>query len=77
MDDGGHNACPFAPVAFIDILHDLFPTLVLEVDVDVWRFIAIVGYEARKEQIVLHGIDRGNAQQEAHHAVGSRSPALT
>src|SRR3546814_11902715 len=76
MDDGGGNARAVASIARIDILHHLLAPLVLEIDVDVGRLAAILGHEAREEQVMLQGVDRRDAKQEAADRIGGRSAAL-
>src|SRR3546814_14289608 len=76
MDDGGGNARAVAAIARIDILHHLLAPLVLEIDVDVGRLAAILGHEAREEQVMLQGVDRRDAKQEADDRIGGRSASL-
>jgi hypothetical protein len=59
-----------AAIGFIDPLDDLFPALMLEVHIDIGRLLALARDEALEEQLMLDGIDRGDAQQIADAAVG-------
>ncbi|MNL70547.1 hypothetical protein D3C87_1955660 [compost metagenome] len=49
MDDGGGDAGAMAAIAFVDMLDDLFAPLVLEVDVDVGRLVAVLGQETLEQ----------------------------
>ena len=50
----------------VDILHDFFPPLVLEVHVYVGRFIALARNESFKQDVQPCRVDLCNAQAEAH-----------
>ncbi len=50
------------PIAFINILNDLFTTLVLEVDVDIGWLIAFGTDETGEQGIAVGGVDSRNAQ---------------
>src|SRR5579885_1008822 len=63
-------------VALINVLDDLLAPLVLEIDVDIGRLAAILGYETGEQKLGLFRIDRGDAEAEADHAVGGRAAAL-
>ncbi|MNR07414.1 hypothetical protein D3C85_1235310 [compost metagenome] len=63
-------------VAVIDILDDLLAPLVLEVDVDVGRLVAVGGQEALEQQVVAGRIDAGDPQDVADRRVGRRSTPL-
>ncbi len=71
-DDGG----AIASIAVVDVLDDLLAPLVLEIDVDVGRLVAAGGDEALEQQIVLGGIDGGDAEHVADGGVGRRSAPL-
>ena len=49
----------------------------LEIDVDIGRLAAFAGDEALEEQLVLDGVDAGDAEHEADAAVRRRSAPLT
>ncbi|MNL87941.1 hypothetical protein D3C87_2173760 [compost metagenome] len=53
------------PIALIDVLDDLFAPLVLEIDIDVGRLVAVGRQETFEQQVVAGGIDAGDAQQIA------------
>ena len=65
-----------AAVAAVDVLDHFLAPLVLEVDVDVRRLIALAADEALEQQHRLHRVDRRDAQAEAHRRVGRRPTAL-
>ena len=75
-DDGGGQRRAFAPVLRVDVLDDFLAPLVLEVDVDVRRFVALPGDEALEQQRHARGIDLGDAEAEAHRRVRRRAAAL-
>ena len=76
VDDRGADRRPMPAVTRIDILHHLLAPLVLEVDVDVRRLLALVGDEPLDQQILLDGIDGGDAQAIANHRIGRRAAPL-
>ena len=64
------------PYLRVDVLDDLLAPLVLEVDVDVGRLVALGRDEALEQQPAAHRIDRGDAQAVAHRRIGRRAAAL-
>jgi hypothetical protein len=48
----------------------------LEIHIDIRRFVALPGQEALEQQGRAIGVNLGDAQHEAHHRVGRRTPAL-
>ena len=76
VDDGRADGGALAAVAGIEILDHLLAPLVLEVDVDVGRLAAVGRDEALEQQVDLGRIDAGDAEAEAHRAVGGRAAAL-
>jgi hypothetical protein len=54
-DDGGGDAGAVAAVLLIDVLDHLLAPLVLEIDVDVGRLVALGGDEALEEKVGLFG----------------------
>ena len=83
LPDGGpravaHDIChhrrAVPPVFFIHVLDDLFPPIVLDVEVDIRRLGPLARQEALEEQVHAHGIDRGHPEAVADHGVG-RGPA--
>ncbi len=77
VDDGGGDAGAVAAIAFVDVLDDLFAPLMLEIDIDVGRFVTVLGQEALEQQIGVHRIHRGDAQDVADRRVGGRAAPLT
>src|SRR5690606_31231195 len=75
-DDGGRQRGAFATVFAVQVLDDFLAPLVLEVDVDVGRLATLPGDEALEQHRGALGIDLGDAQAVADHAVGRRPPAL-
>ena len=76
MDDGGNNPGAFPPIAAIDILHHFFAPLMLKIDINIGRLIALFGKEAREQQVVCHRINRSDAQQIADDRIGRRAAPL-
>ncbi|MNX79314.1 hypothetical protein D3C86_1109410 [compost metagenome] len=76
VDDGGGDARAMATVAFVDVLDDLLASFVFEIDVDVGRFVAVLGQEALEQQIGFHRVHRGDAQDVADRRVRRRAPSL-
>ena len=64
--DGGALAAVFA----IDVLDDFFTPLVLEIDVDVGRLVALAAKKACEQQMARVGIDRRDAQAIANRGIG-------
>ena len=48
----------------------------LEIDVDVGRFATFARHEALEQQLVLDGVDGGDAEHEAYATVRGRAAAL-
>src|SRR3546814_2395683 len=65
-----------APIGLVDPLDDFLAPLMLEVDVDIGRLLALARHEALEEQLVPDRIDRGHAEQEADAAVRRRTAPL-
>ena len=65
-----------AAIGVVDPLDHLLPPLVLEVDIDVRRLVALLGDEALEEEVVRDGIDRGDAEHVADGGVSRRAAAL-
>ena len=76
MDDRGGEAGAFAAVFGVDVLDDLLAALVLEIDVDVGRFLAFGGDEALEQDLHVGRVDGGDAKHEADRRVGGRAAAL-
>src|SRR5690606_22121508 len=45
VDDGGGDAGAMAAIAFVDVLDDFLAPLMLEIDIDVGRFVTVFGQE--------------------------------
>jgi hypothetical protein len=75
-DHRGGERGALSAVFLVDILDDLFAPLMLEIDVDVRRLVALARDEALEQRIHPVGVDLGDAQRIAHHRVRRRSPAL-
>ena len=60
----------------VDVLDDFLAPLVLEVDVDVRRLVALARDEAFHEQLAARGIHLGDAEAVAHHGIRGRAAPL-
>ncbi len=49
----------------------------LEIDIDIGRFVAVFGDEAVEQQCMLRWVDRGDAEAEAHRRIGGAAAPLT
>ena len=76
-DDGCRKAGFLPPVFPVDVLDDLLAPLMLEVDIDVGRLVALLGDEALEQKIDLARIDLGDAKTVTDGGIGRRSPPLT
>ncbi len=65
-----------AAVGLVDPLHDDLAPLMLEVDIDIRRLVALLRDKALEQEIVALGIDAGDAQHIADRGVGGRASAL-
>ncbi|MND67076.1 hypothetical protein D3C80_584810 [compost metagenome] len=70
------QGCAVTTVAAEHILQHLFTPLVLEVDVNVRRLIALTGEETLEQQVAVHRVQFSDAQHITHHRVGRRTPPL-
>ena len=75
-DDGAGDAGMVAAVMLVDVLDHLLAPLVLEIDVDVGRLVAIRRDEALEQEAALARIDIGDAQAVADRRVRRRAAAL-
>ena len=66
-----------APIVLIDVLDHLLAPLVLEIDIDVGRLVAIGGDETLEQKAAVARIDIGDAQAVADRRVRGRAAALT
>ncbi len=76
VDDGGGDGGAVTTVALVDVLDHFLAPLVLEIDVDVGRLVAVLGQEAREQQLLLDRIDRRDAEQVADQRIGRAGRAL-
>src|SRR5581483_12149407 len=76
VDDGGADGGALAAVAGVEVLDHLLAPLVLEVDVDVGWLAPVGRDEALEQEVDLDRVDAGDAEAEAHRAVGGRAAAL-
>ena len=60
----------------INVLDDLFAALVLKIDIDIRRLVALGRYKTLEQQTHALRIDLGDAQAIAHRRIGSAAPAL-
>ena len=67
---------PLPAVFVVDVLKDLFATLVLEINVDVRRLVALAGTETLEEHVNSVRIHRGHAQAVTDGRVGRTAAAL-
>ncbi len=75
-DDGGGEPGAVAAVARVDVLDHLLAPLVLEVDVDVGRLLALGRHEAVEQHIDLGGVHRRDGEAVADDGVGGRAAPL-
>ena len=75
-DDSGGEPGAVAAVLVVDVLHHLFAPLVLEIDVDIGRLVALGGEEAPEDEIGRSRVDLGDLKAIADHRVGRRAAAL-
>ena len=76
-DDHGGEGGVVAPVLLVDVLEHLLSSLVLEIDVDVRRFVALAADEPLEQQLKPRGIDLGDAEAVTDRGVGGAAPPLT
>ena len=75
-DDRSRERGPVPAVLAVHVLDHLFPPLVLEIDVDVGRLVALARDEALEQHLRARGVDLGDPEAEADRGVGRRAPAL-
>eukprot|EP01133_Synstelium_polycarpum_P022392 gene22391-biopygen18867 len=75
-DHHGRQRGPLAPIFAVDILDDLFAPLVLEIDVDVGRLVALARHEAPHQAIAARRVHFRDVQAIADGRIGGRPPAL-
>ena len=72
----GGDAGAVAAVFLVDVLDHLLAPLVLEIDVDVGRLVALGRDEALEEEVGALGVDLGDAEAVADGGIGGRAAAL-
>ena len=75
-DDGSGHAGMMAAVSVVDVLNHLLAAIVFEVDVDVRRFLALLGDETLEQKVDFGGIHLGNTEAVADHGIRRRATAL-
>ena len=69
MDDGRGDPGAVAAVLLVNVLDDFFAPLMLEIDVDVRRLLALFGDEALEQKLVGRRVDRREVQALTDRAV--------
>src|SRR5260221_20049 len=75
-DDVAHHAGPLPAVLLIDVLDDLLAVRGREIDVDVRRARHLLVQEALEQQVVLDGVDAGDAEHVGDDRVRRRATTL-
>jgi hypothetical protein len=75
MQRGGEGGT-LAAVLVVDVLHDLFAPLVLEVDVDIRRFVALPADETFEQHRHQRRIDFGDTEAITDGGIGGRAASL-
>ena len=75
-DDGRGHPGMVAAILGVDVLDHLLAALVLEVDVDVRRLVALGADEALEQEVGTGRIDGGDAEAVADGGVGGRAATL-
>ena len=70
------SAARSRPYLLVDVLDHLLAPLVLEVDVDVGRLVALDADEALEQQVRAARVDLGDVQAVADERVGGAAAAL-
>ena len=69
-DHVGDLGCPSPAVPAVDVLDDLFPAPVLDIQVNVRRAVPARRQEPLEQQSMLNGVNAGNAERIADRRVG-------
>ena len=77
VDHRSAQAGPMAAVFAVEILDHLLAPLMLEIDIDVGRLLAVFGDETVEQELVLFRIDAGDAEAIADGRIGRASSPLT
>ncbi len=75
-DERGRQRCPVAAIFLVDVLHHFLAPLVLEVDVDVGRLVALAADEAFEQHAHPRRIDFGDPERVADGRVRRGAAAL-
>src|SRR4051812_43917052 len=75
-DDSGGDSGAMAAILLIDVLDDFLAPLMLEVDIDVRRFVALLGNEALEQHVLASRVDFGDAQRITDGGIGSGAASL-
>ena len=75
-DHRGGERGALAPVLRVHVLDHLLAPLVLEIDVDVGRLVALPGHEALEQRVHPRRVHLGDAERVAHGRIRRRAPAL-
>ena len=76
MYHGRGDAGALTAVESVDPLDHLLAPLVLGIDVNIGRLLALGGDEALEQHVVFGGIDGGDAEHVADGGIGGRAAAL-
>ena len=75
-DKGGGEGRAVAAVALVDVLNHLLAPFVLEVDIDVRRFVALLRDEALEQHVHARRVHFGDVQAVADRRIGRGAAAL-
>ncbi len=75
-DQLGRHPGPLAAIFLVDILDDLLPALMLEIDVNIGGFVALFRDEPLEQEVDLVGVHGSHAQAIADGRVGRRASPL-
>ena len=75
-NDGRGKPRPVAAIARVNILDDLLAPLMLEIDIDVGRLLALGGHEPLEEKIDACRVNGGDIEHIAHRAIRGRAAPL-
>ena len=76
MNDGGAQAGAIPSILLVNVLDDFLTPLMLEIDIDIGWLTALFGKKPVEQQLVLGGIDAGDAKAEANGGIGRAAAPL-
>src|SRR5579872_844217 len=76
-DDGCCESGTVAPIFPVNILDHLLAPLMLEIDIDIGRLVALGGDEPLEQEIEPRRVDRGDAETKTHRRIRRRTAPLT